>query len=203
MTDDDVALCNRMLTRLGVNQISSLDDSSREARLIKANFDYLRDDVNALHPWGFAMKQVEMAQDGTAPVWGATYRYALPSDYLGFISTKTEIEGGDEPFRIQGDYLITNAATVKIEYCSRVEDINKWPTLVRDAFVSRLQAELVGALTDGKMGSDRFFKIYQEKISTAMAYDAAEHTPREFYIDEWLGARYGGGSFAGKKVSDF
>ena len=64
--DSDAALCNRFLTRIGANTIQSLDEESKEARVCKANFEFLRDDVNSAHAWGFAIKRVELAQSATA-----------------------------------------------------------------------------------------------------------------------------------------
>lgn len=200
--DSDAALCNRFLTRIGANQITSLEQESKEARILKANFDFLRDDVNTAHAWGFAIKRVELAQSATAPVYGAAYAYAIPDDLLGFITEYNELQGIEAPYRIEGEYIVTNSTTVKIEYVARIEDLNQWSILAREAFIARLQAELAGTLTGQFNMNKNYYDLYLNKLSMAGAYNGAESTPREFIVDTWLNAR--GGSFGtGSKVSDF
>ncbi|GJM01964.1 MAG: hypothetical protein DHS20C08_04650 [Rhodomicrobium sp.] len=202
--DSTAALCNRFLTRIGANEISSLDQESKEARVCKANFEYLRDDVNSAHAWGFALKLGTLAQSASSPEWGATYQYAIPTDLLGFITSKGEIQGLEEPYRIVGDYIVTNAATVQIEYVSRVENLNKWTPQAREALISRMQAELASGLTGSSGGVKAYWDMYIEKLSIAGAYNGAESTPREFIVDTWLSSRSGHiTSYGGIKVSDF
>lgn len=202
-TDSNVLLCNRALTRLGVDQITALSDETRQARLLNSAFAFLRDDVNAAAPWGFSMKQVELTQDATAPTFGASYRYALPSDYLGFLRTQAELQGLEEPYRVFGDYIITNSGTVKIEYCAQITDLNQWTSLAKEALIERIMAE-VGPSLIGNLGAVKsFWEIYNQKLQMAIAYDASEGTPREFFVDDHLNARHGGTSFGGAKVSDF
>lgn len=202
-SDSDVALCNRALTRLSANQITSLDQESREARLLKANFEFLRDDVNAAHAWGFALKQANLAQDAGTPEWGATYQYTIPDDLLGFITEKNELQGIDQPYRILGDYIVTNATEVKIEYVSRVTDMNKWHTQAKEALIARLMAEIGPAITERFNSVQGLYNVYLEKLSLAGSYNGAEVTPRELIVDTWLGSRWGGTDYGGMKVSDF
>lgn len=200
--DSDVVLCNRFLTRIGANTILSLDQETKEARVCKANFEFLRDDVNSAHAWGFAVKRVELAQSATAPVYGASYAYAIPDDLLGFITEYNELQGIDAPYRIEGDYIVTNAATVKIEYVARITDLNKWSILAREALIARLQVELSRAITGTADGTKAYFDIYLNKLSLAGSHNAAESTPRELIVDTYLEAR--NGSYGvGSKVSDF
>ena len=200
--DSNVALCNRFLTRIGANQIQSLDDEVKEARVCKANFDFLRDDVNSAHAWGFAVKRVELAQSATAPVYGASYAYAIPEDLLGFITEYNELQGIDAPYRIEGDYIVTNTASVKIEYVARITDLNKWSILAREALIARLQVELSRAITGTADGTKAYFDIYLNKLSLAGSHNAAESTPRELIVSTYIEAR--NGSYGvGSKVSDF
>lgn len=200
--DSDVALCNRFLTRIGANSILSMDEETKEARICKANFEYLRDDVNSAHAWGFATKRVELAQSTTAPVFGAAYAYGLPTDLLGFVTEYNELQGIDAPYRIEGVYLVTNAPFVKIEYVARVTDLNQWSMLAREALIARMQAELTGAITGSFGALDAYYKLYQDKLIMAGSHNAAESTPRELIVNTFLEARNGAYG-VGSKVSDF
>ncbi len=188
--DSNVALCNRFLTRLSANQISSLDEETREARLCKANFEFLRDDVNTAHAWGFALKQANLAQDAGTPQWGATYQYAIPEDLLGFITEEGEIQGLEQPYRVLGDKIITHATEVKIEYVARTTDLNKWSSMAKESLISRLMAELGPALTERFNAAQGLYNIYVEKISLAGSYNGAESTPRELIVNTWLQSRH-------------
>ena len=200
--DSDVALCNRFLTRIGANQIQSLDQETKEARVCKANFDYLRDDVNSAHAWGFAIKRVELAQSSEAPVYGATYAYTLPDDFLGFIMEYNEVQGIDAPYRVEGDFLVSDEPTMKIEYVARITDLNKWPVMVREALIARLQAELSRPITGVSDGTRVYFEVYENRLAMAGSHNAAESTPRELIVTDYINAS--NGSYGvGSKVSDF
>lgn len=201
-SDSDVALCNRFLTRIGANQIQSLDQNSKEARVCKANFEYLRDDVNSSHAWGFAIKRVELAQSTFTPAYGAAYAYTIPDDLLGFITESNELQGLDAPYRIEGDYIVTNSATCKIEYVARITDLNKWNGQVKEALIARLMAELAGNITGKLTAMEGYYKLYNDRLDLAGAHNGAESTPREFIVSTWLDARNGTGGL-GNKVSDF
>jgi biotin carboxylase len=205
--DSDVALCNRFLTRIGANQIQSLTEDTKQGRVINANYEWLRDDVNATHAWNFAIKRATLAEDaGATPNHGPVRAFTLPEDLLGFITEEGEIVGLDEPYRIEGDFLVTDAGTVKIDYVARIEDLNKWSSMAKEALIARLQAELTFSITDNASATDTFRQIYQQKIDMAGAYNGAESTPREFIVDTWVESRVGGYGYSdgtGSKVSHF
>ena len=103
---------------------------------------------------------------------------------------------------MEGDYIVTNAATVKIEYVARITDLNKWSILAREALIARLQVELSRAITGTADGTKAYYEVYLNKLSMAGSHNAAESTPRELIVDTYLEAR--NGSYGvGSKVSDF
>ena len=64
-----VDICNRAITFLGSERITSLDDDTKEGRACKAIHEQTRDNVLRAHPWSFAMKRAALAATTTAPAW--------------------------------------------------------------------------------------------------------------------------------------
>ena len=207
MTSTVVGLCNLALTRLGHNQISSLSENSKGATLCTLHYPQVRDALLRAHPWNFALKRVELAQDATTPNHEFDYRYALPFDCLKVIRTDWEANGFSStaiygfpglngyaneaiPYRIEGRYLLVNEATVSIEYIARIEDPAQFDDLFADCLAQRLAAELAPAFTDTVSLAKSMWDIYQQKLAEARLIDAQEGTPREFVdTSAWLIAR--------------
>ncbi len=205
-TDSNVNLCNRVITRLGsTDTISALSDDKRNARILNANFEFLRDTVNAAHPWNWAIKRSTLAEDaGATPNHEFTTSFTLPTDFMDLVRDADEVDGYYEDYRIEGDYYVTNQGTVKIEYVARIEDLNEWHPLAREALVDLLLAECGPAIRDNLSANaiQAFYQRYEAKLQAAKSRDAQDGRPRVFVANTWVNAR-NQGQGAGNKVSDF
>ena len=90
MATSETAIANSALAKIGAKSILSLDDDSREARLMKQQFAPLRDMLLRSHPWNFAIKRLELAASSTAPIFGFDNRFVLPVDYLRVLEIDSE-----------------------------------------------------------------------------------------------------------------
>ena len=75
-----VDICNEALDLLGAATITALTQNSKEARLCNRNYELVRDSVLRAHPWNTAVTRKNLPQDATAPDFGFTYQYTLPTD---------------------------------------------------------------------------------------------------------------------------
>jgi len=71
-------IINNALLMVGAETISTLTDSSREARVASSVYDVTREDLLARNPWDFALGQVQLAQVATTPLFGFDHAYQLP-----------------------------------------------------------------------------------------------------------------------------
>jgi hypothetical protein len=71
-------LANGVLTKLGDATVSSLDDGSTAAQLIKANIDRLRRAEIRKYRWNFAGEAASLPEVLPAPPFRWAHAYALP-----------------------------------------------------------------------------------------------------------------------------
>ena len=77
-----IEICNSALNQLGASAITSLSENSKNGRLCNARYNTVRDAVFRAHPWNCLTKRITLAADTTAPDWGYTHAFTLPSDCL-------------------------------------------------------------------------------------------------------------------------
>lgn len=184
-----VSICNLALMRLGHNPISALNEDSKAGIACNANYEPVRDALLESHPWNFAIKRVELAQDATAPAFEFAYRYALPADFLRVIRTEDESASVFTEYRIENGYLLSDVGTVKIEYVAKITDPNTFTPLFVDVFAAHLSAAMCMWLNDNQSAAQKLEEIAAAKLSIARSTDAMQGTPRDFVADEWLVAR--------------
>jgi len=113
-----VEICNIGLTNLGDKKISSLVDNNERARLCSLRFPDVRDAVLRSYPWSCAVTRTKLARSSTDPVWGFSYRYALPSDCLRVL----DLNDWNEEHYIENGFLVTDSGQAWIKYIKRIED---------------------------------------------------------------------------------
>ena len=75
-----VEICNSALNSLGANNIISLTEDSKNARLCNQRYEPIRDQIFRSHTWNCLIKRVELAQDTATPTHEYDNQYTLPSD---------------------------------------------------------------------------------------------------------------------------
>lgn len=190
-------ICNLALTRLGnKQQITSLTQGGTVAPLCNLHYAHARDTLLRSHYWNFAIKRQALSQSATTPANEFGYQYQLPTDCLRVIRTSWEANffgGGTAvysypnggyaatfiPYRIEAGYLLTDEASVTIEYVAQITDTLQFDDLFVDVLAQRLAAELCPAISDNTALTQRLWQIYAEKLQEARSIDAMEGSPRD------------------------
>lgn len=188
-TETDI--CNLALSRIGHDrQISDINEATKEGDLLRLHYSMTRDALLRSHPWNFAIKRAELASVDTTPSFEFDYVFALPTDCLRVLRTSWEAQNIDAEYRIEGRYLLTNEAAVKIEYIGRITDPAQFDYLFIDIFAQRLAAECAMPLINDARVAQSALQIYGQKLSEARTLDAQEGTPRQIVHDyDWLTVR--------------
>jgi len=186
MADSAVTISNSALILVGAERISSLGEASRPARICNDIFPKLRDHMIAEHPWNFAIKRQDLAQDATVPVFGYAYRFGIPSDCLRILDTNL----GDADWAKEGEYIVANFTDVKIKFLSRITDISKWSEGFKEALAHKMAIYLAYSLVQSTTLSQALKKDYQIIMRNAKAQDAQEHGLMMVEADEWLNSRF-------------
>ena len=108
----------------------------------------------AAQGWNFALKRATLSALATAPAFGYTYQYQLPTDYIRAVEFNAQAAGTSQAlFEIEGDKLLTNDATAELRYVYRNEDVSSWDDGFQAAFSFALAAAVAPSLELANYGS--------------------------------------------------
>lgn len=193
----NVDICNLALTELGAARITSLSDDTKQARALNAVFDMKRDDLLTAHPWSFAIKRSQIPASATAPDFGWSYAYPVPSDYMKLVQIGDEwtfYDAGDSGalFDVEGRAILTNEVSpLKIRYVYRVTNAG----LFSPSFVVALAALLRVTICDELSASGTKYQAavdaYRDAIQKAKRANDIERPPQRVQDTSWVRAMTG------------
>ena len=147
----------------------------------------MRDRVLRMHPWNFAVKRTNLAAHETAPDWGFTAKFPLPSDFLRLLEVR-DLSTGE--FQLENGFIHANATVLYIRYIASITDPNVYDALFIDTVATRLAAELAEPLTQSTTKKKALLEEYDVFIDDAKRADAQENPPVVYEEDEWIKVRY-------------
>lgn len=181
-----VEIINRALIEMGMDPITSIDDSTAAARTMRTLWDMSRDATLCLSNWGFAGAVTKIA---STPGETNDYRYSkifpLPHDFLKLRGTLLT-----EHYRLTGDTIFADAGSpLTICYTQRVEEVNRWPVLVQEVLSAKLAVSSALKLTGHRSTRAVMEDWLKAQLMEARHVHSAEHEQDVFQSDEWLAAR--------------
>lgn len=187
----EVGIVNRALRLLRVEEISSLDEGTGQARWAKDTYADTRDALLAAYPWNFAMGRVSLPALTAAPAWGYDYAYQLPPDCLRLYAIQGEPESEVQPYKVEGRTVVTdNPAPLKISYIRKVTDPATFSPLFVEALAVKLAAEGAYRFTGNVAREAAMVDLFRDKLAEARRSDAQEGTPDPGPVaDDWLRSR--------------
>ena len=193
-----VDLCNRALDLLGAANITALTENSKEARLCNGNFDDVRDAVLRSHPWNIAITRTNLAADSTAPAFGFSFQFTLPTSpfclkVLSFWNdnVNNEIAAYDSNvmFKIEGRKILSNEDTCNIIYIGRITDTEQYDSLLNKAISARLAAEIAYNITGSNSVAANMLSVYEARLKEAKGVDSMECFPEQPQADDFTNIR--------------
>lgn len=194
-----VDICNEAMDLLGAATITSLTENSKEARLCNRKFDAVRDSVLRAHPWNVAISRAALAANSTAPAFGFTYQFPLPTDpyclrVLSFWNSNVNNElaayDSNIMFKIEGRSILSNENDCRIVYISRVTDTEQFDPLLSTTIAHRLAADTAYAITGSNSVSQQMFALYESRLKEAKGVDSMEGFPEQPVADYFIDIRY-------------
>jgi hypothetical protein len=161
---DDLTIANRALGRLGARAISSLSDTTAEAKACAAAYEHVRDEALRSHRWNFARKRATLTVLEDAPEFEWSYQYDLPADCLRVMEiNESDVWALPSPlFEIEGRRILTDSPTLQLKYIAMVTDADLYDVLFVRVLVLSLAAEIAEKVT----GSPQLVQqLLQEKES--------------------------------------
>jgi len=202
-TETDIV--NIALRRIGAEKITSLrSDASKAAVAARDIYDEARKELLNLHNWNFAVKRTQLTASATAPVFGWSYAFPLPEDYIRLISVHPSTDEGSMcEYRMEHQtgedrVIVTDSNLLYIKYVFDLEDVNLMSASFREAFGMRLARDLAGALSKSSAAAELAEKAFSKTLSRAKSIDGIEDFPDKLAEGSWAterGAYSGNGLF--------
>lgn len=197
MPFSQVEIVNGALTHCGEPSITSLNQETKSARVVKRNYDLVRKRVLSKYRWNFAKARAELAADATNPDFGFSYRHRLPSDFIQLVGIYDDVESQANytssrvAFKHEGDFLLSDTTPLQIVYVADIDDPSKYDASFAAVLEYYLATKIFYDLTKG---TERYQALVQERekaVKEARFNHAIENTPEIFEASDWLDSRYG------------
>lgn len=170
-----VNLANQALLRIGADTITAITDESLSAEKVALVYDYVVDLVLSEHDFPCARRRASLARLSEAPSHEFAYQYALPGDCLRII----EVYGATSPYVREGNKLLTNDTSVKINYVARLSQESEMDPFLKNVIVYELANLLAMPLTQDKQVKREILAELQLVIKNAEAAGALQDSARQ------------------------
>lgn len=174
------------LQLLGAKAITSLEDDSEEARVMKGFYYPARDGLLEEVEWSFAMRQFQPAKSATDPLWGWGSAFPLPSDILRLLRVDrnaigirfNDMQRNQVPHELYNRIIFCNEDTIYCTGIRRVEDEGIYSGLFAEAFATKLASLAALPLTESNQKWQEMVNMHQSFLRTAKARDGMQSTSR-------------------------
>lgn len=191
MMINKLKVINRGLQILGQPQIASLSENSRGAKAMLAAYDSIVLAELESHTWRFAVQRANLAADATPPLFGKSYRYAIPGDFLCMAPPETNY---DEPVKrdweLEGNYILSNdPAPLQLRYVAYGIPESNWSALFAEAVSSSLAEATCEEITNSNTKLNDARGRRQEALNIAKKRNAIQGPPIKQPKSSWITAR--------------
>ena len=184
-------ICNRALIKVGKATIRDINtDESPQGTLCRAVYDAMLVELLRQAEWNFAVIRQDLNVDASGnPLWEWSYRYILPTipPVVKIIGVKSK-----EPFKIEGQYLVSNQATESLKYIGKIDDPELYDSLFTEAFVLRIASEIAFSLTSQTSLVDKLTQAYLFALANAKNYNNQDDNETPIRESDWTMARIQG-----------
>lgn len=182
------AICNRALQLCGSAQrITNITDTTREGRIVSPAYDPCRRAELRANPWNFAIKRAQLAADTTAPLFGPSYRFPLPSDCLRVLVPKNPCPD----WNVEGRAVVsTDTSPLEIRYVRDETDPTVFDAMFCELLAYRIALAINIDLSDSTAKQQMLAQAYKAALIEARKVDALESVPEQAADSSWITGRY-------------
>jgi len=180
----EIEIVSNALILLGDKSVTSFEEASDRALLVKSLYTSTRDAVLRAHPWNFAIRRKVVAKDAAAPVFGEfKTQFTLPTDPYCL----RVLDVDDDPeirFKIEGRKILADVETLNLRYVARIVDTNEYDALFLTTLEARLAADAATPVTGSASMFNQMWAVYTSKLREARSIDGQEGSPDTFSAND-------------------
>lgn len=190
MVTSAVDICNLALDFLERAPITSIETPSNATEELMARwYDTTRKQALRKHPWNFATKRIQLAPNATAPNFGYSKQFTLPSDYIRIKYPATSVVVGDSPlpasaYSVEGNSILIGEASTEdtnilnLVYVSDFETVTKMDANFVMFFAALLASNVAYKVTQSNQTVQRMQQLVDKYEAEARSMDGQENPPR-------------------------
>lgn len=201
---NETDICNLALDHLNVASITTITNpTDKVGKICDRWYDDTRKAALRMHTWNFAQKRASLAKLVTAPLWGYSAQYELPSDYIRIV------EIGDlnqyKDYAIEGTKLLlneTSTGSLNIRYIYDNTSVETFDPLFVELLALELAYNICFPLS-GNLTLKRQIQMERdEKRREAFSVDGQERPPRRVERSKFKEARMKYGNYGSPYIED-
>ena len=177
---DRHVIANMALGRLGANRISSFDQNSTEARLIREHYEQCVAECLEDHQWNFADAAAALSADGVRARPDFAYSYTRPRDCIAprwlMDAQGCRYLGG---YRHSKSKICTDLEGAWLAYTYRAPE-SLWSPMFGAAVMHLLTSRLAMPLTEVEAKADEEFKLHTIALARARSRNSQQDSPERF-----------------------
>lgn len=179
-----VSICNMALGLIGSENISSIDDNTRIAKVCKTFYSATLKNFLRSHNWNFAMKRAVLSSSGT-PAFEFSHQIDKPADYLRVV----EFYNYKGAFKEEGSKILLNQQSVQMKYIRNDVTESEFDESFTVAFSSKLAEVMCYQVLQNATKEESLKIRHKEDIAVARRNNAISNTPDAFQEDTWITTR--------------
>lgn len=177
MISSPVGICNLAIGWLGGNLIISLDDDTTEANLCKANYESSRDAALEYRDWTFATSRRMLNPEVSAPEFGWSKKFLLPSDNIRVINVSDDVNFRRRmEWEKEEDRILCDKDIIYIRYIKRIVDVTKYSAGFIQAAAARLASDIAIPMTNNPKLMHSFWQLFEIKCEIAGSMEGTQGT---------------------------
>ena len=184
-----VDICNSALLRLGQESITSLGDTTVQARTCNAQYPKTRDKILSNDVWSFSLVRDQLTASVATPAWGEQSIFDLPLDCVRL----TDVLNPDYlriRYAIENRKILTkDEETLYIRYVSNTAAEANYDPYFNEALALMLASDMCYKFTNSTSLSQSLKAEAELVTAKAMSKNAQEFGPEEWGFDTFTNAR--------------
>lgn len=194
-------ICNLALSFLGAAPITSLLDQSTSARVLNAEYSFVRDAELRNHTWRFAIRRASLAASTETIASGPfSTCFYLPQDCLKVLMVGDSYPGYDQSdyrtaptdawYLIEDNKILCDLGSpLSLRYVSRITTEGTWDSSFCIAMAAMLAWKCCERITQSAEKRKLAMTEYNQAIMAGARANAIEHPPEAAADDTWILSR--------------
>ena len=193
---DKLRIINRGLQRIGARRLATLVENTRERQEADAVYDEVVREELRKNFWTFAIELAEITANATAPAFGRSFAYDLPSNFLRLAPQDPYQQLRPTDFQFVNDseagtrqILTDDGGPLQIRYVR--DDVTEadFDDLFAAALSARIGLELAEVLTQSSSKLTDLESAYTQYVTDARRVNSIESGPIAQEVDELVMVR--------------